>query len=56
MQIELLYKHGRLLEIGDFENKKRDKQQLPSIKEQPEEIQRIIELSGASQYLPQESE
>jgi heterodisulfide reductase subunit C len=56
MQMGLLAKHGRLLEIGDFENKKRDKQQLPLIKEQPEDIQRIIDLSGAARYLPQESE
>lgn len=56
MQIELLAKHGRLLEIGDFENKKRDKQQLPLIMEQPADIQRLIDLSGASQYLPEESE
>lgn len=56
MQLEILAKHGRLLEIGDFENKKRDKQQLPLIKEQPEDIQRIIDLSGAATYLPQESE
>lgn len=56
MQMALLSKHGRLLEIGDFENKKRDKQQLPLIQEEPEDIQRIIELSGSSQYLPQESE
>ena len=56
LQMELLSKHGRLLEIGDFENKKRDKQQLPLIKEQPDDIKRLIELSGSSDYLPQESE
>ncbi len=55
-QIELLAKHGRLLEIGDFENKKRDKQQLPLILEQPDDIKRLIELSGSSVYMPQESE
>lgn len=55
-QIELLHKHGRLLEIGDFENKKRAKQNLPLITEDTADIQRILKLTSASDYLPNESE
>ncbi len=42
-QVELLKKHGRLIEISDFENKMRSKLGLPSIKESAEETKKIFE-------------
>jgi len=50
-QIDLLTKHGRLYEVGDFENKKRAKLGLPEIKEEAHEIEKIIEITGASKLL-----
>lgn len=55
-QIGLLHHHGRLLEIGDFENKKRAKQNLPPITEEMSDVQRILKLTSASDYLPNETE
>jgi heterodisulfide reductase subunit C len=42
-QVELLKKHGRLIEISEFENKMRFKLGLPSIKESAEETKKIFE-------------
>lgn len=42
-QATLLREHGRLLEIGEFENEKRSKLGLPSIEENAEEIQKIFD-------------
>ena len=42
-QVELLKKHGRLIEISDFENKMRFKLGLPPIKESAEETKKIFE-------------
>jgi len=50
-QIELLKKHGRLYEVGDFENKKRAKLGLPEIKEEASQVEKIIEITGASKFL-----
>jgi heterodisulfide reductase subunit C len=36
--VEVLDKHGRLLEIGEFENEKRAKLGLPPIKEDPQRV------------------
>lgn len=49
-QLELLDQHGRLYEIGDFENKKRTKMGLPTLEEKREEVARILELVGATRY------
>jgi heterodisulfide reductase subunit C len=43
VQVELLKKHGRLIEISEFENKMRSKLGLPSIKESAEETKKIFE-------------
>ena len=41
-QIDLLREHGRLYEIGEFENQKRTDLGLPEIKEGAEEIERLF--------------
>lgn len=45
-QIALLKEHGRLYEIGEFENQKRTDLDLPEIKESPEAIQRLFRATG----------
>jgi len=40
--VEALEGHGRLLEIGEFENEKRAKLGLPPIKEEPEKVRKIF--------------
>lgn len=45
-QMELLGKAGRLMEIGDFENKKRGRLGLPSIKQDASEVRVLLEKSG----------
>lgn len=46
MQIDLLKAHGRLYEIGEFENQKRTDLDLPEIEEHPEEIDRLFSTTG----------
>lgn len=45
-QMELLGKAGRLLEIGDFENKKRSRFGLPPIRQDASEVCLLLEKSG----------
>lgn len=41
-QSDLLREHGRLYEIGEFENRKRTEQGLPELPEKPEHFQIIL--------------
>lgn len=45
-QAELLRNHGRLYEITDFENERRKEWGLPSIRERPDDVHRILVQSG----------
>lgn len=45
-QMELLGKAGRLMEIGDFENKKRGRFNLPPIRQDASEVHLLLEKSG----------
>lgn len=45
-QVALLRDHGRLYEIGEFENKKRSKMGLPPITESAEEVAKILAATG----------
>ena len=45
-QMELLGKAGRLMEIGDFENKKRARFGLPAIRQDASEVCLLLEKSG----------
>jgi|YelNatPaOPRAMG01_1025707.scaffolds.fasta_scaffold00114_23 heterodisulfide reductase subunit C len=47
-QLDLLQQHGRLYEIGEFENKKRARQSLPSLEEKRELSAQAIELFKAN--------
>ena len=47
-QLDLLQQHGRLYEIGEFENKKRAKQSLPALEERREFSARLLELCKAN--------
>jgi heterodisulfide reductase subunit C len=53
-QLDLLYKHGRLYEIGEFENKKRSKQLLPALEEKKESVISILELLNLNSLIPEE--
>jgi heterodisulfide reductase subunit C2 len=55
-QIDLLDKHGRLYEIGDFENKKRVKLSLPEIKERQDEVSKLLGSTGISIYIKKQEE
>jgi len=50
-QVNLLNGHGRLYEIGEFDNKKRLKFGLPQIKENAEEIKKIFVESGVDKLV-----
>ncbi len=44
-QRELLEEHGRLYEVGEFENEKRTGLGLPEVAERPEQIKTLLEKS-----------
>jgi len=46
MQPGLLSKFGRLYEIDEFDNKKREKFSLPKIRMEAKEVEEIIKLTG----------
>ena len=46
-QVASLRLHGRVYEVGELENEKRAKLGLPQITEMPDEIRRILEMTGA---------
>jgi len=48
-QVASLKTHGRVYEVGELENEKRAKLGLPQITEMPEEVRRIIDMTGAEQ-------
>jgi heterodisulfide reductase subunit C len=41
-QVDVLYEHGRLIEITDYENERRAELGLPAIQEQAEEVSEIL--------------
>ena len=45
-QVELIRGSGRLYEIDDFDNKKREKAGLPALQPKVEEVAKIIDLTG----------
>jgi heterodisulfide reductase subunit C len=45
-QMELLGKAGRLMEIGDYENKKRGRLGLPPIRQEASEVCELLKKSG----------
>lgn len=49
LQIETLRAHGRLLEVGDYENERRAEYGLPPVREAAEEVSRIIDLAEAAE-------
>jgi heterodisulfide reductase subunit C len=46
-QVASLRLHGRVYEVGELENEKRAKLGLPQITEMPDEIRRILDMTGA---------
>lgn len=50
-QLELLKANGRLYEIGDFDNKKRDKMGLPEIRQSAEDTVKIFQATGAGKLI-----
>ena len=49
--IKLLKEHGRLIEIGEFDNQMRAKMGLPEIRETPEGPRLVLEKSGVDDVL-----
>lgn len=50
-QAELVRDFGRLYEIEDFDNKKRERLGLPPVKKVIEEVRKIFEFTGANKLL-----
>ena len=48
-QVASLKAHGRVYEVGELENEKRAKLGLPQITEMPDEIRKILEMTGAEE-------
>jgi len=48
-QVATLKAHGRVYEVGELENDKRAKLGLPQITEMPDEIRKILEMTGAEE-------
>jgi hypothetical protein len=46
IQLDLLCQHGRLLEVSDFENEKREELELPLLQGKTEDIKTILERLG----------
>ena len=46
-QVDLIRGSGRLYEIDDFDNKKREKAGLPSLTPKVDEVAKLIDLAGA---------
>ncbi|MCK4583814.1 response regulator, partial [candidate division WOR-3 bacterium] len=55
MQAELLEKEGRLYEIGDFDNKKREKLGLPRVHSEKNVISEIFKVSGFKEIMEKEA-
>jgi heterodisulfide reductase subunit C len=49
-------KFGRLYEIDDFANKKRDKMGLPALKSEAKDVQKIYEITGVDKHISQDGE
>jgi heterodisulfide reductase subunit C len=48
-QVGTLKSHGRVYEVGELENEKRAKLGLPQITEMPDEVRKILEMTGAEE-------
>jgi heterodisulfide reductase subunit C len=48
-QVASLKAHGRVYEVGELENEKRAKIGLPRITEMPDEVRKILEMTGAEE-------
>ncbi len=55
MQAELLEKEGRLYEIGDFDNKRREKINLPKVHSEKNAISEIFKVSGFKEIMEKEA-
>jgi heterodisulfide reductase subunit C len=51
VQLEKLREHGRLYEIEEYENERRAEYGLPPIREEAEEVRRILEKLDAEEKL-----
>ena len=45
-QVDLLRVHGRLIEVGEYDNERRAEFGLPAIHERPQDIAKILEATG----------
>lgn len=50
-QAEAIASHGRLYEIEEFDNKRRQRMNLPSLPTKCEEVARILELTGVDKIV-----
>jgi heterodisulfide reductase subunit C len=49
--VKLLEQHGRIIEMGEFENKLRSKLGLPEIQEKAEEIKKLLENTNIAKII-----
>ena len=45
-QVDLVRDHGRLIEVGEFDNERRTELGLPAIQERPQDMAKILEITG----------
>ncbi|MEA1964132.1 MAG: 4Fe-4S dicluster domain-containing protein [Candidatus Aerophobetes bacterium] len=55
-QLDALNSHGRLYEIGEFDNKKRVKQNLPQIEESAEDTKKLFKEEGVDKLVTAKEE
>ncbi len=55
-QAKEIAKFGRVYEIDEFANKKRDKIGLPSLKSDPKEIEKLFKSTGVDTYIAEPEE
>lgn len=55
-QAKEIAKFGRVYEIDDFANKKREKIGLPTLKSEPSEIQKLFKSTGIDKYIEEPEE
>jgi heterodisulfide reductase subunit C len=53
---QILSDHGRLYEIGEFDNKLRKKAELPQLKEDSETVKKILDMTGVDDLLARSEE
>jgi heterodisulfide reductase subunit C len=55
-QAELIYNHGRLYEIEDFDNKKREKLGLPAVQKSFDKVKKLLKKSALAKAIAEKAD